>query len=164
MCSQSTKGGVVSRTLLILATALLFALGLAAAGCGGGDDESEEPAAADTEPAAEDDSGDDGDQEGVEGIDNELQLAADPGGGLSFDKTSLETEEGDISIVLTNESDTPHNVSIEGNGVDVEGETFQGGGTRTTTADLEPGDYVFYCSVPGHREGGMEGTLTVSAR
>jgi uncharacterized cupredoxin-like copper-binding protein len=33
--------------------------------------------------------------------------------------------------------------------------------TTRATADLEPGEFVFYCTVPGHREGGMEGTLTV---
>src|SRR5664280_2683101 len=36
------------------------------------------------------------------------------------------------------------------------------GGTRVLTLKLKPGKYAFYCSVPGHRQGGMEGTLTVS--
>jgi uncharacterized cupredoxin-like copper-binding protein len=35
------------------------------------------------------------------------------------------------------------------------------GGTSTVSASLKPGTYTFYCSVPGHREGGMEGKLTV---
>lgn len=33
--------------------------------------------------------------------------------------------------------------------------------TITIPADAQPGQYVFYCSVPGHREQGMEGTLTI---
>jgi uncharacterized cupredoxin-like copper-binding protein len=36
------------------------------------------------------------------------------------------------------------------------------GGSRTLTLTLKPGTYTFYCSVPGHRQGGMEGTLAVS--
>jgi plastocyanin len=38
--------------------------------------------------------------------------------------------------------------------------TFQGG-SKTLPLNLKPGTYKFYCSVPGHRAGGMEGTLTV---
>ena len=38
--------------------------------------------------------------------------------------------------------------------------TFQGG-SEVLTLNLKPGTYKFYCSVPGHRVAGMEGTLTV---
>jgi uncharacterized cupredoxin-like copper-binding protein len=37
----------------------------------------------------------------------------------------------------------------------------QDGAVSTVQADLQPGEYEFYCSVPGHREGGMAGKLTV---
>lgn len=90
-----------------------------------------------------------------------LTLSADPGGELSFDAQTLEAPAGQVTIEMENPSSVPHNVSIEGRGVDEEGRTVEQGGTSTVTAELRPGEYDFYCSVPGHREGGMEGTLTV---
>jgi plastocyanin len=90
-----------------------------------------------------------------------LTLAADPGGDLAFDQTSLEAAAGTVTITFTNESGVPHNVAIEGNGVDEVSETIMEGSTELTV-DLEPGEYTFYCGVGGHRAGGMEGTLTVT--
>jgi plastocyanin len=90
-----------------------------------------------------------------------LTLTADPGGDLSFDKQELEAAAGRVTITMDNPSSVPHNVSIEGPGVDEEGETVEQGGTSEVSAELEAGEYDFYCSVSGHREGGMEGTLTV---
>jgi plastocyanin len=136
------------RSLVLVLIVLAAMLGLAA--CGGDDEEAAPPAAEQpAEPPAEG------------GEVTELQLAADPGGALAYDQTELTAPAGTVAIVLTNDSSVPHNVAIEGNGVDVEGEVFSGGGTRTTEADVAAGTYAFYCSVPGHREGGMEGTLTV---
>jgi uncharacterized cupredoxin-like copper-binding protein len=90
-----------------------------------------------------------------------LRLSADPGGELRFDRQSLDARAGQITLVMDNPSSVPHNISIEGRGVDQEGDTVGEGGRSTVRAKLRPGDYNFYCSVPGHRQAGMQGTLTV---
>jgi plastocyanin len=90
-----------------------------------------------------------------------LQLAADPE-ALLFDTDELAAKAGELVIEFTNPSAIPHNVVIEGESGDL-------GGTPQITNDsatldipaIEPGEYTFYCSVLGHREAGMEGTLTV---
>ena len=90
-----------------------------------------------------------------------LQLAADPGGALKFDTTSLEAKAGKVTIDFTNDSSLPHNVTIDGPGVEDEGTDTIKGSTANVTLDLKPGKYTFYCSVDGHRAAGMEGTLVV---
>jgi plastocyanin len=90
-----------------------------------------------------------------------LVLTADPSGALRYDKSSLEAPAGEVTIRMDNPSTVPHNVSIAGGGVDEEGRTVETGGVSTVRADLRRGEYEFYCSVPGHREAGMDGTLTV---
>ena len=92
---------------------------------------------------------------------DQLKISADPSGALKFDKSTLQAKEGRVKITMSNPSPLSHNVSIEGSGVDVEGKTVPKGGTSDVAAALQPGTYTYYCSVPGHREAGMEGTLTV---
>jgi plastocyanin len=136
------------RLLLLLLTTLALVVALAA--CGGDDDDE-----GSDEPAAEETTGGAGGGDAVT-----IMLAADPGGDLAFDQTELTAAAGEVTIEFTNESGIPHNVEVEGNGVEEVSDTITEGSTSLTLT-LEPGEYEFYCAVPGHREGGMEGTLTV---
>jgi plastocyanin len=91
-----------------------------------------------------------------------LKLAADPGGLLSFDTKQLASKAGTVTIAFTNASPVEHNLTVAaGTAVAGATPTFTGG-ARTLTVKLRPGTYSFYCSVPGHRQAGMEGTLKVT--
>ncbi len=92
-----------------------------------------------------------------------LALAANAEGQLKYDKTSLTAAKaGKVSIDFTNMSPLGHNMTIESSSGKIVGATptFQGG-SKTLTLDLKAGTYKFFCTVPGHRMAGMEGTLTV---
>jgi uncharacterized cupredoxin-like copper-binding protein len=90
-----------------------------------------------------------------------IKLAAGPGAQLSFDTKQLGAKAGKVSIVFGNATPIEHDVTVA-QGSKVLGATpvFLGG-SRTLTLTLARGSYTFYCSVPGHRQAGMEGTLTV---
>ncbi|HEY3106898.1 MAG TPA: plastocyanin/azurin family copper-binding protein [Gaiellaceae bacterium] len=90
-----------------------------------------------------------------------VQLAADPSGALKFDQTSLEASAGSVTINFTNQSSLPHNVKLEGPGVEDQGTDTITGSSTSVTVDLQPGEYTFFCSVDGHRAAGMEGKLVV---
>lgn len=92
----------------------------------------------------------------------QLSLEANKEGELKYDKTSLIANAGRVSIDMTNMAPLGHNVTVESSAGKVLGATptFQGG-TKTLTLNLKPGTYKFFCSVPGHRMAGMEGTLSV---
>jgi len=89
-----------------------------------------------------------------------LKLAASPT-DLAFDATELEAKAGEVTIDFTNPSPIPHNVAIEENGKELAGFAPIAEGEEEVSADLKPGTYAFLCTVPGHAEAGMEGTLTV---
>jgi plastocyanin len=80
---------------------------------------------------------------------------------LAFDTTMLAAKAGKVTIDFKNPSAIPHNVVIEQEGKELAGFEPIAEGEESETAELKPGTYTFYCSVPGHREAGMEGTLTV---
>ena len=91
-----------------------------------------------------------------------VELTSPETGDLVFDPDSLEARVGEVAIDYTNPSEVPHNVAIEGDGEELaQSETVTGGDSAAATVALEAGEYVYYCSIPGHREAGMEGTLTV---
>jgi uncharacterized cupredoxin-like copper-binding protein len=90
-----------------------------------------------------------------------LAIPADPSGGLAYQFGSAEAPAGALEIDSENKSSVDHNIAIEGNGVSEEGPVVKDGGVSKVSADLKPGEYTFFCSVPGHRQGGMEGKLTV---
>jgi len=90
-----------------------------------------------------------------------IRIEVDPKGELRFEPDRLETTAGVRTVELTNSAPLAHNVAVVGQGVDVVGETVPRAGVSRVTVPLRPGRYTFYCSVLGHREGGMEGTLVV---
>jgi plastocyanin len=90
-----------------------------------------------------------------------IDMPADPGGGLFFEFAEAVAPPGALTMRSPNESSVDHNIALEGGGVDEVGEVVRDGGVSEIQADVQAGEYTFYCSVEGHREGGMEGTLTV---
>ena len=135
------------RTTWLLALMLTAAV-LVAAGCGG-DDSGGSSGGTGTSSSSSSSSGGGG-----------LTVTADPGGAISWDKSSLDAKAGKVTIKLVNDSQTPHAIEVEGNGVEKKTPEVTGG-SKDLTVDLKPGTYEFYCPVPGHKAS-MHGTLTVS--
>jgi plastocyanin len=97
---------------------------------------------------------------GAEGHVVEIDVAAS---GLSFVKSTASASAGPVIIRSKNPQSLGHDIAIRGNGVDEKGDIVSDGGvSMIPIADLRPGTYTFYCSVPGHEAAGMKGTLTVS--
>jgi plastocyanin len=145
-------------------TAVVLTLGLVLSGCGSDDDPAVQ-GSGDTSSATDD--GMTGDDDGhMGGADDESSDVAEDARRIevtatsfTFDPEEIRLEAGEaVAIVLTSE-DIIHDFTIDELDAHVaadRGETEEGG----VTAD-EPGRYTYYCSVAGHREAGMEGTLVV---
>jgi plastocyanin len=78
-----------------------------------------------------------------------------------LDPADVEAQAGSITFELTNEGEAPHNLEVEGNGVEEVSDTINAGDSTEFTVDLEPGTYEIYCAIDGHKDLGMEGELTV---
>lgn len=92
-----------------------------------------------------------------------LTIAANPSGQLRFTKSALTATAGKVTVQFTNDSPLQHNFTVQqGTSGPVLGATPTfSGGTKTLTLTLKAGTYTYFCSVPGHRQAGMQGTLTV---
>jgi plastocyanin len=132
--------------------ALVLAAGaLTAAGCGGDDNSSSGDSSSGGTGTSSDSGGS-----------APLTVTADPGGAISWDKSTLSAKAGKVTLKLDNQSSTPHAIEVEGNGVEEETETISPGSSAKLTVDLSKnGTYEVYCPIDGHRAMGMEAKLVV---
>jgi plastocyanin len=140
---------------LVLLVALGVLAPLALAACGGGDDET---TPAQTTPTTTQAGGGGGGGGGGETI----SLSADPSGAFAFEQTSLSAQAGNDTIEFDNPAPIGHDVCVEDSSANEVGCSKVITQDKTSlTVNLKAGDYTYFCSVDGHRAGGMEGTLTV---
>jgi uncharacterized cupredoxin-like copper-binding protein len=137
------------RASAVLAIAAMATLGLAA--CGGDDDDETTAAQAPTTTAAAGGGGG-----------STVDISTPPGSDLTFDQKDASATAGSVTIDFDNQQSLQHDVKVEdSSGQELGGTDLVSSGTASATVDLQTGSYTFFCSVPGHREAGMEGTLTV---
>ncbi len=80
--------------------------------------------------------------------------------GLAFAEERVTAPAGTITLRMPNPAALEHNIAID-EPVQEIGEIVGQGGVSEITFEAPPGEYQYYCSVPGHREAGMVGTLVV---
>jgi plastocyanin len=91
-----------------------------------------------------------------------VHLEAQPGGKLAYTTTEARASAGKLTIDFKNPQPMYHNVRVEdSNGKEVAHVELIAKGEESSTVELKPGTYTYYCGVPGHRKAGMEGTLIV---
>ena len=142
--------------------AAALALALAIAGCGGGSGGEATTGAAPSSAA--------GPTTGAATPSAEAPADAAEGqtvtateGEMYIELSTEDLSAGSHTFEVVNEGSATHDFVVERNGQDVAAtETIDPGGRTTLTVDLEPGEYVFYCSVGNHRAQGMEVTVTVT--
>jgi plastocyanin len=134
----------VTRTFIavILATAVF-------AGCGDDDDEGAATPTATAEAT----------QEPAGGGGETVAVSSPADGSLKFDQAELTAPAGEVTFTYSNPSQVPHAFEIEG--VEASATDTITDGEASVTANLEAGEYTFFCPVGQHRSAGMEGTLTV---
>jgi len=133
----------------------LTSIALVACGGGGSSSSSESTSEAGSGTATQEESAGGGGESTV-------SLEADPGGALAYTSDETTAKAGKVTIDFDNPQALTHDVAIENSkGEEVGATELISEGEDSTTVDLKPGTYHYYCTVPGHREAGMEGTLVV---
>ena len=124
----------------------LAALPLVFVACG--DDDEEEAA---TTPSAETSATESGGGETIEIVETEFAL----------DPSEASAAAGEVTFAISNEGQIPHNLEIEGDGVEEVSETIEGGASTELAVELGAGTYTMYCNIGDHADQGMEGEVTI---
>ncbi len=97
-----------------------------------------------------------------------LSIPASPTGQLAYATNKATATAGPVTIEMPNMSGVDHNISLEPGSNEATGpgpvlghSQIISKGTASFSVTLKPGTYTFFCEVPGHREAGMFGHLTV---
>jgi plastocyanin len=99
-------------------------------------------------------------QPAVKGPGGTVKLAADPT-QIAYTSKALSSKPGKVTIDFNNPAPIQHDVAIAKGSQELVKSPLVAQGSTSVTADLASGKYVFYCTVPGHRQAGMQGTMTV---
>jgi uncharacterized cupredoxin-like copper-binding protein len=141
----------VPRKLLV--PLVVIAIPFALAACGDDDETTAAPASGDTATT-----------------EAEAPTTASGGGGetvaiseteYKLDPADATVNAGSVTFDVSNDGSAPHDLEVEGNGVEEVTDTIEPGASDQLTVDLEPGTYVMYCTIDGHQDLGMEGEVTV---
>jgi len=138
----------MKKAATIFAALALAAFGLAA--CGSSDDNDTTAASSTTSTAP------------AGGGGETLAITADPSGKFAYEQKTLKAKAGTVTVDFDNPAPLSHDVVLEDSSGQEVGKTDLVAQDKASfTATVKPGTYTYFCSVPGHRDGGMEGTLTV---
>jgi plastocyanin len=135
---------------LLRLAAALAALTFALAACGGGSSNSSSTST----PAGGGGSSSGGAGNGTQVDVTLADFSIDVAGGTNL-------KPGTYTFNVTNNGPSAHNFTIEGPGVDNQATPTFSSGTQSLTVTLTNGSYDFFCSVPGHKEAGMNLDVTV---
>jgi plastocyanin len=132
----------------------VIAVALAALTACGGDDGGDAATTTSAEESATDSAAPDAGQ---------AQTLTATEGEMFIELSTEEVSAGSYTIEVVNDGSATHDFVVEQDGAEVAAtDTIAPGSSTTLEVDLEPGEYVFYCSIANHRAMGMEVTVTVT--
>ena len=142
---------------------LLVLVPLLLAACGDDGDDDTAATTTPTETTSEPAGGGGGGEAAGGGGGSVVSIEAASGTELAYTAEEVSAKAGDITVEFTNPQSLSHDVAVEGSDGETIGKTDVIADSKATATlkAVKAGDYTFYCTVPGHREAGMEGTLTV---
>jgi uncharacterized cupredoxin-like copper-binding protein len=78
---------------------------------------------------------------------------------IALDSSSISA--GRVTFEVKNDGKIPHDLVVKGNGIEAKTPLLDAGESKPLSVDLKPGTYDVYCSVPGHKQAGMDLKLTI---